>query len=102
MIHIIMVLMIKSRYFNHRSRGSLNGTDSVINTLQIRTNLNDCYQTNQLNVYQKQNQKLRELSNCRINAYSVANAPQTISFKYSIIILFETHYLMIYQLSVTT
>ena len=66
------------------------------NTLKIRTNLNVCYQTNQLNVYQKQNQKLRELSNYKINAYSVANTPQTISFKYNIIILFETNYFMIF------
>ena len=40
-------------------------------------NLIDCYQTNHLNVYQKKNQKLMELSNGKKNAYSVAKTPTT-------------------------
>ena len=37
----------------------------------------------------------RAFSKCMLNAYSVENTLQTISFKYKIIILFETNYFMI-------
>ena len=39
---------------------------------------------------------IRELSHCRINAYSVENTLQTIYFKYSTIILFDTNCFMIF------
>ena len=62
----------------------------------------DCYLTNQTNGYQKQNQTFRELSDRRINAYSVASTLQSIYFKYNTVILFETNYFMILKLLVTT
>ena len=46
-------------------------------------------------MYQKKNHKLKELSNAKINAYSVANTIQTIYNKYNTIILFETKYFLI-------
>ena len=87
MIHIIMFLRIESRYCNHRS-------------VKRKPKWHrQCFRhfTNQnKRVYQKQNQKLMELSNRRVNANSVANTLQTISFKDNTIILFETTYCMIF------
>ena len=92
MIHIIMVLIIWQPLVKRKPKWHMQCYKHFTNQNKL-----ECLLSNQpIECVSKQNQKLRELSNCKINAYSVANTPQTISFKYNLIILFETNYFMIF------